>query len=522
MSDPLRDKLEELARLHRRDIRRRRVTRAMMFWLIALTAALLLDTAWSLIGAAFENDPLVLHELPLAVRAAMSVALLIGWVCVALSAGLPAWLRRLDIHHYARFCEQRAEMAGNRLVNAVQLGARQWRDDLPATLSQRAVESARASIANIEPQALIDPTPLRRAKKRLAWMAATLIVLFGVGMLVLAPIMPWRAVMRLADPLGDHPPIGRYHWQVDRSPEPVAIGDTLTISARTVRPAEQPPHLVLLDDMGQRRARLAMALESPPNLFYLSIPNVRRPIRGMIVGSHARSRVFTIEPVHLPRLIDMELTLRLPDSDDPIALPATRGKPIVGPVGATVEIRARANREDATIDHPAAEGLHLESKLTAGSQKIAFRLVSPDGLTSRESHTLELVGLKPAELAEYIEQQRSEAEQASIAADLDGGDPAEATATGDDPNESETATDQSTGAKTGFNEQTTGTGGDQPAEAAPPDPLAGGNVVRSALADPALPVRYRALAGRAPPAYRERVAEYFLRLSRDTQKEPTP
>ncbi len=522
MNDPLRDRLSELARLHRRQVRRERFVRAVTIWLAVLTIALLLDAGWSLIGAAFEDDPTVLHELSPTVRAAMGLALLIGLGIAFTALRLPSRMRRLDEHDYARWCEQRADIAGNRLVNAVQLASRDWPDALPAALSRRAVESGRDAIARIDPLTLIDPARFRRARRRLIATAASFVGLVVLSTVLLAPVAPWRAVMRLADPFGDHPPASRHHWQVRLTPEPTAIGDTLHIGVMSTHPAKQPPHVVLFDQQGQRQAEIVMAPESPSNLFSLDIPNLRQPMRGMIVGSHARSRRFIVKPVRLPRLLEMNLSMRPPDSEQWIALPAAASrKPIVGPVGATVEMRVKANRDDANIDHPAADGLRLQSKLTAGEQKITFRLASRDGLTSRQSHTLELIGLKPAELAEYIEQQ-NQAVQATIAADLNSGDPTEATATGGDPNESESSTTQSSGATTGFDPQATGTGGDQPAEIAPPDPLAQGNVVRSVLLDPALPVAYRALAGRAPAAYREPVAEYFLRISRDADTESSP
>lgn len=240
--------LLELRARHRAMTRRVRLWRGAAVWLGMAAGVVVTDIGWSVLGAIGERDAFAVHELPGWVRLGMLMILGIG---AAMGAWRMARVEKRGLTWYARQVECAAGLRGNELVNAAgldgevrsakpQAAAPEVTDALRAGLMQRVMQRADAVAAGLDWAGMLDRTPLRRARMQAGIMAGLWVVL---GMCMWAtpapgsgPASGGSALMtelsRIADPLGDHPPIGaaRLKLQDARSGESVTL--RLEVSGR--------------------------------------------------------------------------------------------------------------------------------------------------------------------------------------------------------------------------------------------------------------------------------------------------
>ncbi|MFA7236683.1 MAG: hypothetical protein WC058_07450 [Phycisphaeraceae bacterium] len=214
MSESAMDMLRAMRAGHRTMARGVRLWRGAAVWLGMAAGVVVTDIGWSVLGAIGERDAFTVHELPGWVRLVMLVMLGIGAVT---GAWRMARVEKRELTWYAREVERMAELRGNELVNAVGLAeevrsakpqaAPQAADALRAGLRQRVMRRADGVAAELDWAGMLDRTALRRARMQAGWMAG----LWGV-LIVCVWAMTGGGLttelLRIADPLGDHPPLG--------------------------------------------------------------------------------------------------------------------------------------------------------------------------------------------------------------------------------------------------------------------------------------------------------------------------
>ncbi|MHB1157377.1 MAG: hypothetical protein ACYC26_11145 [Phycisphaerales bacterium] len=207
------DMLRELRARHRAMARGVRLWRAAAVWLALAAGVVVTDIGWSVLGAIAERDAFAVHELPGWVRLGMLMMLGIGAMAAVMRWRLPPEVRSRGLGWYARQVECAAGLRGNELVNAAGLGDTatakpQAADDaMRAELRQRVMRHADAVAAGLDWAGMLDRTPLHRARRQAGIMAGLWVVL-GVCAWAMTGGRLTTELMRVADPLGDHPPIG--------------------------------------------------------------------------------------------------------------------------------------------------------------------------------------------------------------------------------------------------------------------------------------------------------------------------
>ena len=495
--------LEAVRRRHRRLMRGRRVWAALGWWLGALWLAAMVDAAWSLIGARWVDDPFTIVELPPEVRAMMGVAMIVGFGAMMWHCRLPQSVRRRTPADYARWCQTRRGLTNNVLTNAVALRGRA--DDpspIVRELANRAVERGDALAGDLSPESLIDRRPVRR---QLRWLIAVM-VLWAMTIAAGPMITPYRVgptnVVRLFDPAGDHPPVAWVGIVVEVAPSTVAVGDDVTV-AGIVRHGSSPLRLRMDDGR-------TIAMSEP---WRATLRQIERPMRFVVEGGHTRTRWQVIDPLALPRVLAVSVTVSPPQSD--VRYPWPNGQPVAAPTGSVVRVAVQSDRADARIDHPSARGMTVALPVAKDKRSYGLSLITPDGLRSRSTITLEVQGLSDAELTQLA---AGDVEPTGSAA-LDSGTPTEATSAGGSPKPDEaTSTSRTTGRGGTEGEGVTGEGNK-------PIPLP--ELVRGLTSEQAIARRLalpdvRSFAEVAPPSYRERVARYFVRITAEGRKEREP
>lgn len=238
------DLLLELRARHRTMTRGVRLWRAAAVWLAMAAGVVVTDIGWSVLGAIGERDAFTVHELPGWARLGMLMMLGIG---AAMGAWRMARVEKRGLAWYARQVECAARLRGNELVNAAGLDGEagsakpqaaapevtpeitpevtpEVTDALRAGLMQRVMRHADAVAAGLDWASMLDRTPLRRARMQAGWMAG----LWGV-LIVCVWAMTGGGftteLLRIADPLGDHPPIGAARLKL----QDARNGDTVTL-----------------------------------------------------------------------------------------------------------------------------------------------------------------------------------------------------------------------------------------------------------------------------------------------------
>lgn len=550
----LQDKLDALRALEQQQQRRCRLARRGIAWLVVAALLVLgLDAAWSLSAAWLADGPFVVYELPVGWRVAVSLALGLGLVFVAAGWRLPRRVRAVSDTTYARRYEQAIGVRDERLVTATELPRKTPDDQLTRALSGRSVARADRLVASVSPPDVLDSRPWHRQRRRLA------ITAIAVAVVVL--VAPWvgldRLALRYVLPTADLPPLTWTRVAIDPPDQRIAVGDDARITLRVAgRPADAA-QVRLLSPGDDGPSAITVPLADMPAgraaTTTLTLSSIDQPIVLEARANHGRSQRITINPVRLPRVLAVDLTISHDGRTVPLRYPPP--DPVRALAGSELRIAVQADMPGARLDHAAADGRRLVLPVIEGEQHIRLRLLSPAGLPSRNTIDLTIVGMTRSDLARLTQPDgdaqpidpdlavvggivASDAVAAGATVDdpsraqlaqLQSGDPTDADLpqTGDEPRDPDTASDGGT-AQGGTGGDGSGTGG-QPPDALTQDQLdelAVGLAVRKAGgADVPLPP-VRAFAGRAPRAYRQATAAYYLQLhsrtEADREADPQP
>ena len=420
-NSPLIDRLEATHRRRCAVQRRARGLNALAAWLglgLALCAA---DAAWSLGGWWAMPQPGAVYELPTWWRAIAAAAIAAGLLAAPLRLRLPKTTRRFNPAREALACERALGLAGNGLVNAVQLaddrgdaddrdpngaGHRVGRDptertDLTRALASRAAARGEALADRINPASIIDARPSRRAARRAAAVLAVAVALFAVT--------PWlggrtglhHAAARCLLPLADHPPAAWIDLDLSIAPAPVVAGEPLTL--RVEARGGAPAHAAL--DLSSRRdgstLRIALADAGGVGVGERRLAGLDAPLGAQARAGGARTRAIRIDPVTRPRITGVALAAR--HDDRRVALRWPPPTPLRARIGATIELTVRSNVGSATLDHPEAAGRRLAITVEPGRRTLEATLVGEAGVRSTQSVRLTIEGATPADLADLAD-----------------------------------------------------------------------------------------------------------------------
>jgi hypothetical protein len=527
--------------------RRARVLTALAGWFALAMALLGFDAGWSSIGAWTTDDPYTVVELPVTAREVMLAMLLIAAAWVVARLRLPRRVADRPLDHYARRADAARDDADHHILTALQLGREQSSrnsEGITAALARRVITEGTGRLSRIESDQLIDRDPLARSYRFAVTVVIGWLVIWPAALLLPGPHPLAVAATRLADPLGDHPPYTMTRFVVTVEPSPVADGDAPKLRARLDGRAGSEARLRLADGttLPMRRSDTDRAV------FTARLEAVREPIAFRIEAANGRSRWQRIDPVRLPRIMAVELAALPPSGEgDPVPLRYPPGGPIRLLEDAVLSVHIASDLDEARIDHPAAGGRRLVTPTPDGEQTLTLRLVTSEGLRSREVVELTLVGLSASELAELdggpdrgidpptetnvvhdaaradavagADEPARDAAQAPIASGTPMPGPSTPTA---DSASLSPASDGQAG-RTGSAAPTTAAGrGGTPTDAddsGPTDPLATGVTIEQADAARAREQAARSFADRAPARYRDLVAAYYLRIAEDRHEE---
>ncbi len=370
--------------------------------------------------------------LPAVVRAGVGVLLLLMTARVILGLIPARAVRRMKAERAARLIEERAGVAGNALINALQLRrvlagpAGAGGDEVTRELSRRVVARGDEQARGITVKGVVDVRGVKRA-----W-GVSLIVAAVVGAVWLAsPRLFAMGLPRIADPFGDHPPFTMTDFQASWEPARVLAGDDVTVRVtlnRKVGAVATMLDFVAVDERGRAIDRSAMSAQAGTvedartGEFTAIIRDVRAPARFRVEGKGAGvSRVWTIEPEMRPRIESVELRVRPPaytGLDEVVHTGVSLGedREAIGVlVGSTVVLRVLTTMELQSVEQPGASvtagagvsGREAFQELrfdAPGERTLAIRPVGVGGLACDDSATARLRVIEDAPPSVVIEE----------------------------------------------------------------------------------------------------------------------
>ncbi len=304
-----------------------------------------LDLLWELSGVA--------RWFSLRLAAAAGVLMIIAVIGYAHRAGnRRALAKRMD----------RAGETGGQILSGLDLilfpvGGSQLSQDLSAM----AVEHAGTVSQDVSPWQVV---PLRWT--RIAG-CALLLTAAGIGTFcLLMPALAQTQWVRFTDPHGDHPPYSRVTWTVEPGDTHVIYSSGLDIYATSQGPAVDQAQLVLQCD--ERTEQLPMFREADGR-WRAVLVQVTEAATYFVRSGRARSPIFRIDVVTVPRLDDVRFRITPPDYTQlgPYEGPLPQGG-LSGLPGAKVKVWANSNRplSSGTLD---IEGGDRQQSLTMRPSK---------------------------------------------------------------------------------------------------------------------------------------------------------
>ncbi|MCE5278430.1 MAG: hypothetical protein ABFD92_07175 [Planctomycetaceae bacterium] len=231
---------------------------------VGLDVAMALD-AWALIVVDAAAAGLVL-----------GAGVYLAWV---------AYRNRHQPRRLARLIERVLGIKDNALINAVDL-AEQGGRATSQSLRQAGIARGEATAATVAPRRVID---IRRLRKALAIAAAALLAIAAAATIV--PGAFRAAVIRYADPLGDHPPFTLVAFDVTAEPAKIYLGHSAVIRAALSSPVALPQQagVVFVDPRSGRRQNIPM-LRVADGQFVLNIERAEESADFYVSTPAGRSR----------------------------------------------------------------------------------------------------------------------------------------------------------------------------------------------------------------------------------------
>lgn len=338
-SEPLQAALRKVGRR----MRRAALLQGAAAWLTLLLAVWL---------AACLADNLL--RLPGSLRLPLSVAALAATLTQAWRRIGRVLFRTMTPERVARELERRCAVEDNLLINACQFeggGVPEWTDSL--------VRSARSQTAVLDPEIVWRKGALRRG----LWALSGL----GLAWFLYAAGWPEQAANawgRLARPLADRPPVGRFHLAAEPSRDVSLFeGEGLEVVARTEGAAsDEPPPVLRRGAIGQGfRNAVESPMEPHGGTFSAQLLDVRESFEFSVAAGGTWTPAVRVRVRTLPRVRTSSFLVTPPAylAGTPRERPGVP-QPLAGPQGATVRLRA-------AFDASVAEALW-----TVGGRKVAL------------------------------------------------------------------------------------------------------------------------------------------------------
>lgn len=185
----IKDRLAAADREHQKEAALRLLLRSVKYVCAAIVALFVLDVIFHLVSVW---------------RLALSLAVILGLLCLAALAAYAAYFRRNGMERIARLLESRDPALGSRLINLLQLERQSDEAStgpLTRELARMAIDNYAAGLSDVPIEKLARTDAPRRYLAHAAWA----LLAFAV---ILAGFYRITAVetARFADPYGDHPP----------------------------------------------------------------------------------------------------------------------------------------------------------------------------------------------------------------------------------------------------------------------------------------------------------------------------
>lgn len=260
-------------------------------------------------------------------------------------------------------------------------------DPVARALERRAIERGLAALRSLDIADAVDTKPARRSLTALGFAAACVLVIA-----VVAPRAALVEMVRLADPLGDHPAYSRTLLTLTVGPADLRVGDAARVVVTVVGDRAGSAALVAQREDGpiERLALAESAGESAGDERVATLRDVRDSIRVRAEAGLARTRWRRIDPSPKPRLVRARATIEAPAyahrAPTVVALPAL-GIPTVLE-GSMIRVSAQCSMDVAEVRAPEAEkttaqGRSARAQWLAGSpgeSRLFLDAVSAAGL----------------------------------------------------------------------------------------------------------------------------------------------
>ncbi|MEO1129887.1 MAG: hypothetical protein AAFX05_09315, partial [Planctomycetota bacterium] len=334
--------------------------------------------------------------LPAWTRGLMAI-LLVLWIAWVIMQLVPFLGRRTAALHAARTLEQRLDLRGNTIINAIQLRPLLTSDDrFAASLAARAVEEAHSVLPDAPLHTVIDRRTILRPWLLVVAAGAVLLISAAIAPRVFAAVTP-----RFVFPLGDHPPFSPTIFAMTTEPQRVLFGDDVTIRLELDGEIPDDVTLVMDDSTGRQQLRLRpIDNAAPPRQYEAHLHTVTSSVNLHATGTTGRSRTLRIEPIPEPQMRSATLTVTpppytgLPPRTVEMDINAADRAPVDALLGSTATLRAQTTvtLQGATTSTPRAvadateDVAHAILKCTAtGPTTLTLRPVGPTGLAATEA-----------------------------------------------------------------------------------------------------------------------------------------
>ncbi|MEQ8850656.1 MAG: hypothetical protein RIB32_02625 [Phycisphaerales bacterium] len=315
--------------------------------------------------------------------------------------------RRTSLLAAARRLEERAQLAFNPVVNALQLREAAMESvGWDEALVRRAVDDGVDAVEKTRETSVTDSRPLRRA-----WLAVLGSCVAIVLVAAASPRLFAMGLPRFIEPFADHPPFTRTNFDIGVTPDAPLWGDDVRIDVTLGGPLPEALDLVILDADGGVRQRVPMIADrmdasatpetaGPPTSYSLRLERLREPVAFHIAGSTGRSKSHRIAPIRKPRYVNAIMTVTPPEYvgrpprahriplTGPLSLDVIQGSRIVADIRTSLAIE-RIESDNQFERSIVGDRASISSSCDViGSQTLRMRAIAVDGLPADE--TLEI------------------------------------------------------------------------------------------------------------------------------------
>jgi hypothetical protein len=184
--------------------------------------------------------------------------------------------------------------------------------------------------------------PAKDTRKPLLWLVA--VVVFVIGVVLIAPRLAATQWARFVDPYGDHPPYSSIAFAVEPGNVKVIYGGSQDITVKADGGNVDNVELVLVEN-GKPIDPLPMFPETNGQ-WRASLANITAPSQYFVRAGRARSSRYELGVITTPKLENVTFKVTLPayTQRPPYEGPLPQGG-LVGLPGTAVQVKAKSNRQ---------------------------------------------------------------------------------------------------------------------------------------------------------------------------------